>query len=288
MPKKKVSPEKTKKNYRASWLLLPLVFFLLGFRFLLPWVLFKPAREISRTPEAYDMSFEDVTLTTSDDVKLNGWYVPAENARGSLLFFHGNAGNISDRLSSIEIFHDLGFSVFIIDYRGYGKSEGSCSISGVTVDALTAWNWLTVEKGARPDEIVVFGRSIGGAVSMELMRHVKPHALILESTFCSLPDMIRVSYLAPFARFVIGDVWNSAEAAATLVIPVLSIHSPDDEIVPYKLGRRLYEAIASEKAFVEIHGGHNDGFLDSCDIYRPALDAFLTKHFGPWNKPARR
>ncbi|MDR3320964.1 MAG: alpha/beta hydrolase [Synergistaceae bacterium] len=226
------------------------------------------------------MSFEDVMLSTPDDVRINGWFIPAKNARGTLLFFHGNAGNISNRLDSIEIFHYLGLSVFIIDYRGYGKSEGSRSIPGVTLDALTAWRWLTDEKGVPAGEIVVFGRSIGGAVAMELMRRVEPRALILESTFCSLPDMVRVSYLAPLARFVIGDVWNSAEAASRLTVPVLSIHSPDDAIVPYRLGKRLYDAAPSPKTFVEIHGGHNGGFLESIDIYRPALDKFLTEIYG--------
>jgi fermentation-respiration switch protein FrsA (DUF1100 family) len=118
------------------------------------------------------------------------------------------------------------------------------------------------------------------------MRHVKPRALILESTFSSLPEMIRVRFLSPLARFVIGDVWNSAEAASALTVPTLCVHSPDDGIVPYRLGRRLYESVASEKTFVRIHGGHNEGFLESIDIYRPALDEFITKNFGEAKPPA--
>jgi fermentation-respiration switch protein FrsA (DUF1100 family) len=254
--------------------------FLLGVRFLLPWIVFKPAKVLSRTPEVYGLRYEEVTVRASDGVLIGGWYVPEENARGTVLFFHGNAGNISDRLDSIEIFHNLRFSVFIIDYRGYGNSEGSRSFSGVARDALAGWKWLTGEKGVSPDEIAVFGRSIGGAVAMELMRRVKPRALILESTFSSLPDMVRVQFLAPFARLVIGDIWNSEEAALSLDVPVLSIHSPDDGVVPYRLGRRLYDAVASEKEFVEIRGGHNDGFMESYDIYVSALDAWLSKYFG--------
>jgi fermentation-respiration switch protein FrsA (DUF1100 family) len=267
-------------NYRVLRIFLILVVFLFSIRFLLPHILFKPTRAINGTPESYGMPFEDVMITTSDGVRINGWFVPAKNARGTVLFFHGNAGNISDRLDSIEVFNSIGFSVFIIDYRGYGKSEGTPSVPGVAQDALAAWKWLTETRGASANEIAVFGRSIGGAVSMELMRHVEPRALILESTFSSLPDMIRVQFLAPFARFIIGDLWNSAEVASTLTVPVLSIHSPDDSIVPYRLGKNLYEAVAGEKTFVEIHGGHNDGFMDSYDIYHPALDAFLTKYFG--------
>ncbi|MDR3076963.1 MAG: lysophospholipase, partial [Synergistaceae bacterium] len=262
------APGKRRRNRVIAVIeVLFLLAFLFSMRFMLPFMAFRPTRDITKTPGAYGMAFEDVTLTTSDGVAINGWFVPAPNERGTLLFFHGNAGNISGRLDSIEIFRDLGLSVFIIDYRGYGKSGGRRSVPGVTLDALAAWDYLTEKRGVSPDEIVVFGRSIGGAVAMELMRHVKPRALILESTFSSLPEMIRVQFLAPFARLVIGDVWNSAEAASALTVPALCVHSPDDGIVPYRLGRRLYEAVASEKTFVQIHGGHNEGFLESIDIY---------------------
>ncbi|MDR3229956.1 MAG: alpha/beta hydrolase [Synergistaceae bacterium] len=274
--------DKTKKktSLRPLLLFLLLVFLAVGMRFALPRVVFRPTKTLSLTPAGADMPYEDVTLTTPDDVRLHGWYVPADNARATLLFFHGNAGNLSHRVESIEIFHDLGLSVFIIDYRGYGQSGGEPSIPGVTLDALTAWRWLTEEKGVPAEKIIVFGRSMGGAAAMELMRQAQPGALILESTFSSLPEMFPIPLLAPVACLVIGDVWNSAEAAATLTVPTLCIHSPNDEVVPFRLGKRLCDAVASEKTFVEIHGGHNEGFLDSIDIYRPALDAFLTKRFG--------
>jgi pimeloyl-ACP methyl ester carboxylesterase len=122
-----------------------LLFAVLGFgiRMSLPWIVFRPTRELSYNPKTYGMPFEDVTLTTADGVKISGWYVPAPSPRGTLLFFHGNAGNISHRLDSIEIFRELGLSVFIIDYRGYGKSEGRPSISGTAQDVLAAWKYLT-------------------------------------------------------------------------------------------------------------------------------------------------
>ena len=262
-------------------LFLLLVLILAFMRILLPGIVFKPTAEIVTTPAVMGVPFDDVTFAASDGVRLNGWYIPAQGARATLLFFHGNAGNISHRIDSIKIFHDLGLSVFIIDYRGYGRSEGRVSIPGVTLDALAAWKWLTEEKKIPPEKIVVFGRSVGGAVAMELMRHVVSGALILESTFSSLPEMIKIPYMAPLARLLIGDVWNSAEAAGALTTPTLCIHSPDDWIVPYRLGRRLYDAVSSEKTFVQILGGHNEGFLKSIDVYQPALDVFLKEHFGP-------
>jgi fermentation-respiration switch protein FrsA (DUF1100 family) len=274
--------KKKKRENRSRRLLFLLVCMLvgilLGLRYGLAWVVFRPTSSVPYTPAIVELAFEDVALETSDGVRLHGWYVPADNARGTLLFFHGNAGNISARIDSIEIFHDLGLSVFIFDYRGYGKSGGRLSVPGVTLDALAAWKWLTEERAVPAASIVVFGRSLGGAVAMELMRHVTPGALILESTFSSLPDeMTRSTFLAPVARFIVGDVWNSAQVASTLKVPTLSVHSPDDWLVPYRVGRRLYDAIPGEKTFLEIHGGHNEGFLDSIDVYQPGLDAFLTK-----------
>ena len=262
----------------ALFLCLGLFILLLaGIRFVLPLFVFFPSARMESTPAALGLPFEDISLTSQDNVRPHGWYIPAPNARATLLFFHGNAGNISHRLSSIKIFHDLGLSVFILSYRGYGQSEGRPSINGINLDALSAWRWLTEEKNA--DNIVVFGRSLGGAVAMELMHSVTPGALILESTFSSIADM------SPFPASVAplllgGNFWNSVETAASLSIPTLIIHSPQDEVVPFRQGRRIYEAVTSEKTFLEIQGGHNSGFMQSFDIYAPALDLFLTKHFG--------
>ena len=261
------------------WLWLAFVFALLAsLRFFLPWFVFMPTAALVYTPAAINLSFENVTLTTQDNVDLHGWWIPAPNSRAALLFFHGNAGNISHRLDSIEIFHKLGLSVFIFDYRGYGQSRGKPSIDGTKLDALAAWQWLTEEKKIAAEKIVLFGRSLGGAIAMELTRSVTPGAIILESTFSSLPDM--APFPAPVARFLLGDIWNSAQTAAALTVPALCIHSPDDEIIPYRQGKRIYDAAASEKSFLEIRGDHNGGFLRSYNTYVPALDSFLTEHFG--------
>jgi fermentation-respiration switch protein FrsA (DUF1100 family) len=272
------------KRLRPLWIILLLVGMTLGIRLSLPWIIFIPARDLFYTPHDRGLPFEDVTFSSLDGVKLNGWYIPASSARGTLLFFHGNAGNISHRLDSISIFQDLGFSVFIFDYRGYGKSEGCPSISGVTRDALAAWTYLTVTREIPPDNIVVFGRSLGGAVAMQLMRYVRPQALILESTFPSLSEMLRIPILVPVACLITGNALDSTFAAEALTVPVLCLHSPDDDVVPYSLGRRLYERIASEKVFVDLRGDHNSGFLES-DAYRNALDEFLTRRFGPMAPP---
>ena len=284
--KKKISKLRTVAGLLILVTFLVLVVLLASLRFLSPWILpriaLKPTTSVTSTPQSAGMAYEDVTLATSDGLRLNAWYVPAKPSRGTLLFFHGRAGNISGRVDSIEIFHRLGLSVLIIDYRGFGQSEGRRSIDGTALDALAAWKWLTEERNIPTDDIIVFGRSFGGAVAMQLMRHARPRGLILESTFTSLPEMIRRDYLVPLARLLVGNVLNSVEVARTLDIPVLCIHSRGDEVVPYRFGRRLYDAVASkEKSFLDIHGSHNSGFRKSAEIYIPALDAFVTACLGP-------
>ena len=266
------------------WICLGVFLLLAGIRLILPRFVFFPSSQLEATPAALNLPFEDLTLITRDNKRIHGWYIPAPNARATLLFFHGNGGNISHRLDSIKIFHDLGLSVLIPSYRGYGQSEGRPSIKGTALDALSAWEWLTADRKIPASNIVVFGRSLGGAVAMELMKSVKPGALILESTFSSLADMS--PFPASIAPFLLGgNYWNSVETAASLTVPTLVIHSPQDEVIPFRQGRRIYEAIASkgtfaEKTFLEIRGGHNSGFMDSIEIYFPAIDSFLTKHFG--------
>ena len=265
---------------RTSLLLLGLlVAVMAAARPLLPSLAFHPTRELSASPEDAGLRYEDVTLTTEDGVRLHAWYVPAENARATLLFCHGNGGNLSWRVNSLRIFHDLGLTSLIFDYRGYGRSEGTPSPEGVARDARAAWDWLQ-SKGVSPHEIVLFGRSLGGAVALELTRSVTPRVLILESTFASPFGVLRLDFLAPLLRAAVGDIWNSREAAERLAVPTLCIHSPDDGIVPFREGRRLYEAVAGEKTFMEIRGGHNEGYWESRETYIPALARFLTAHLG--------
>lgn len=276
-----------KKPLRVYRLLVYLILLILLIPHLVPMVIFHPGKTLSLSPLDIGLDYEDIHFKTSDGLLLHGWYIPAENARASLLFFHGNAGNIGNRLESIETFHNLGLSVFIFDYRGYGKSEGNPTIEGTHLDALAAWRWLVQEKNTPPEQIVVFGRSLGGAIAMDLMKNdsIRPKALILESTFASLADMTRLEFLSPLTRLLIGNPWDSEAVARTLTLPTLVIHSPKDEIVPYRQGKKLFNALAGEKIFFDIQGGHNEGFSISATIYEPALNSFLTQYFGKKREP---
>ena len=255
----------------SVWVLLSLLLYIYQPKFI-----YYPYANIEATPQAIGLEYEDVTLASSDDIKINGWWIPHPDARATLLFLHGNAGNISHRLNSIKIFHDLGLSVFIIDYRGYGKSEGTPSEQGTYLDAETAWYYLTTDKKVNGEEIIVFGRSLRGAVATWLAQKYSPAALIIESTFTSIADMGKHYYPYLLTSYLTRIKYPSIDRIATIKSPKLIIHSINDDIVPYKFGRQLFEAANEPKVFLEIHGDHNEGFLLSGKTYTQEIDKFMT------------
>jgi len=237
-----------------------------------------PGRGIVATPADIGLDYEAVTLTTADGVHLAGWFVPYPQARATLLFLHGNAGNISHRLDSIRLFHDLGLAVFIIDYRGYGESEGRPTEDGTYRDAAAAWDYLVEQRQLAPRQIVLFGRSLGGAVAADLASRTQPAALIIESTFTSVPDMAATLYPWLPVRWLSRFRYDTGAKLAAIAAPLLIAHSADDEIIPYAHGRRLFELARKPKQFLELRGGHNDGFLVSGEHYVSSLDAFLEQY----------
>ncbi|HEX9627963.1 MAG TPA: alpha/beta hydrolase [Acidiferrobacterales bacterium] len=245
-----------------------------------PAMIFFPTRALAATPADWGLAYQDVELTAADGVALHGWYLPRAGARRVLLFFHGNAGNISHRRESIEIFHRLGLDVFIIDYRGYGRSAGRPGEAGLYRDADAAWKYLTTERGVREADIVVFGRSLGGAVAAELASRTRPGTLILESTFPSARAAARSVFPLLARLIVLRFGFDTAAHLQTVSCPVLVLHSPDDEIMPFALGERVFQAARAPKDFVRLRGDHNSGFLASQPEYTRALAGFLARHAG--------
>ncbi len=238
-------------------------------------------RTLVATPADIGLAYEDVNLTTGDGVRLHGWFVPAPGARGTLLFFHGNAGNISHRLESIEIFHRLALDVFIIDYRGYGRSDGKPGEQGTYDDADAAWRYLVETRGVDPARIVVFGRSLGAAIGARLAARERPGALILESPFASIESMGRRLYPFLPVRLLNRFGYQTADYVSRIGCPVLVIHSRNDEIIPVAEGRAVYAAAREPKRWLEIRGGHNDGFLVSGRVYLDGLESFLAGSLRP-------
>lgn len=233
-----------------------------------------PGRELTATPGDVGLDFENVALETSDGVAVHGWFVPGASRR-VLLYFHGNAGNISHRVYSIREFHDLGLSVLIIDYRGYGQSGGKPTEKGLYRDAVAAWDYLVHGRGIAPQDVIVFGRSLGGSVASWLAAKVDPGALIVDSSFTSVPDVGQEVYPWLPVRLLSRFRHSTREHVKQTASPVLVVHSRDDEIIPFHHGEANFRAANEPKQFLEIRGGHNDAHARSAVIYRDGLREFL-------------
>jgi fermentation-respiration switch protein FrsA (DUF1100 family) len=240
-------------------------------------IVYLPSRHLGATPDLVGLTYETVMLNAEDGTRIHGWYIAREKPRGTLLFLHGNAGNISHRLSTLSQLHDLGLSVLIIDYRGYGESEGEPSESGIYMDAEAAWRYLTEDRGIPADEILIHGRSLGGAVAAYLASRHHAQGVILESTFTSAEEMAAELYpWLPTAWLTRLD-YNTRERLASIQIPLMVIHSRDDEIIPFKQAEELFRAGNSPKRFLQLSGSHNYGFVTNAIKYLQGLDEFISE-----------
>jgi len=255
--------------------------------FMQPTFLYGPMQEVFYTPEELELDFEKVTFKSDDGLLLSGWYIPAENSELTVLFCHGNGGNIMHRLDSINILYNLGLNCFIFDYRGYGNSEGKPSEEGTYLDVRAAYKWLTKEKEISPDDIIVFGRSLGGSIAAQLASKVKVGALIIESAFTSYVDIGKKFYPYMPVRWFARFSYRTVDYVKDVHCPVMIIHSRNDETIPFEFGLELYEAANEPKEFVEIFGSHNDGFLVSSEIYKNAWTKWL-KFLKRYKSQARR
>ncbi len=232
-------------------------------------------RSLVMTPADADMEYDDVTLVTDDGVRVHGWFVAGESDQ-VVLFFHGNAGNISHRLDSVRQFLDLGLSVFIIDYRGYGESEGKPSEAGINRDADAAWRYLTETRQIPPEHIVIFGRSLGASVAARVAALRNPRGLIVESSFTSVPDIAQELYPWLPARWLSRLRHATRDHVRDVRCPVLVVHSRDDEIIPYHHGETIYATAREPRTLLTLRGSHNDAFLRDSRNYSSGLEQFLS------------
>jgi hypothetical protein len=242
-------------------------------------LIYFPDKQLSLVPSDLGMPFQEVNITTSDQLTLHGWFIPHETSKATVLFMHGNAGNISHRLESVQIFHDMGLSVLIFDYRGYGLSEGRPSEHGTYMDAEAAWQFLVDQQGMQPEEIIVFGRSLGAAIAIWLAERRTPGLLIAESAFTSVAAMAQHLYPYLPARLLTRIHYPSIQRIGNISSPVLIVHSTQDELIPYEFGQLLYNSANQPKSFLQIRGGHNDGFAITGDEYIAGLRQFIQN----WN-----
>lgn len=256
------------------YLIVGVVLLVAYIRYLETKVMFVPAKDVFTTPTQAGMEFEDVFFKTSDGVKLHGWFIPSASSTASLLFCHGNAGNIGDRLDKLRIFHELGLNVFIFDYRGYGHSEGRPTEAGMYKDTQAAFNYLSARTRLDKERITLYGESLGGAAAVDLASKEKIAALIVDSSFSNAADMAKVIFpVIPTA--MLNVKLDSLNKVRMVRVPSLYFHSIEDEMVPYSLGKKLFDAANEPKVFIDLKGSHNDGHIFSGKIFVSGIKDFL-------------
>jgi fermentation-respiration switch protein FrsA (DUF1100 family) len=241
-------------------------------------IVYVPSKKLVQFPSDILLPYREVEFPTDDDLNLYGWMVGEEEFKDVVLFFHGNGGNISYNLNFITIFYRLGLKTLIFDYRGYGQSQGTPSEEGTYLDAEAAWDYLIKTERISSDRVIFYGHSLGGAVAAHLAAKVKPGALILEASFTSAPDLGKSMF--PFfpVRMLCRFQYNTKALLPGITIPVLVIHSPNDEMIPFRHGEILYKAANEPKQFLKIFGSHNDGFINCAELYIEGLRSFLSKY----------
>ncbi len=251
-----------------------------------------PSRKLAADPQRLGWTVQAVRFETDDGLMLSGWYIPAPcepppggrrpaapcEARGVVLFSHGNAGNISHRLDTIALFRELGLDVFIFDYRGYGESDGRPTEAGTYKDIAAAWRHLVVGRGIAPKRILLYGESLGGAVATWLAAREQPAALVLVSTFTSTPDLGAQLYPWLPIRLLARIQYDTRSRMGKVRAPLLIFHSRDDEIVAYSHAEQLLAAANEPKRLVTLIGDHNGGLFRSLERVREELQRFLDEH----------
>lgn len=238
-------------------------------------LMYFPQQVLSDTPADIGLAYSTVHIATADGETLHGWWVPVPEAKGTVLLFHGNAGNISHRINYLAMFKRLGYHTLLVDYRGYGQSSGTPSEAGMYLDAQAAWHYLIDVQGHAPAQIALFGESLGGAVAAELASHERPGLLVLSSTFTSVPDLAATLYPFLPVRWIARFRYDTRASLQSVSCPVFIAHSSDDEIIPFEHGQRLLEAAAEPKQFLTLEGDHNSGFIFMQPQWIKALGEFM-------------
>jgi len=238
-----------------------------------------PSRDMLSSPADINLFYEELTLETEDGEELIAWYVPAKGADKTVLFLHGNAGNISHRLETIKVFHQLGLNFFILDYRGFGQSTGSPGEKGTNIDASTAWKYLLEQKGLNAEQIIIVGRSLGGGVATELAKNVNAAMLILDSTFISMPAVAQIHFPFMPTNWIVKHRYENLRKIDQINMPVVIAHSKKDEVIPYAHAEKIFDAANEPKSFIQLKGGHGNSFLMAREDYvkgiKEALEKFI-------------
>ena len=261
------------------------VFFFLMIRLMEPRFVFFPLKYPNGFWDVDTTRFqiEDHYFTTPDGVQLHGWFWPKKDPLATILLFHGNAGNLSHRLDLMERLRNaLDSEIFIFDYRGYGRSQGHPSESGIYADGQAAYRYLVEQLNKSPRQLILLGRSLGGVVAVDLAQSVEPAGIILESTFTNARDMARRMFGFIPVWWFMSIKFQSDVKIQNIRVPKLFIHGTRDEVVPMELGKKLYELAPPPKTFVAIQGAnHNDIYITGGSTYYQAMREFIERCIQP-------
>ena len=242
--------------------------------------LYFPDKHVEPTPTAVGLDFEEIWFVSDDDNNLHGWWIPHSEARGAVIMCHGNGGDIADRLYVAEDLHALKLNVFLFDYRGFGNSKGLSTEKGLYTDARAAYEWVRTRYNDEDDPpVILYGRSLGGAVATRVALEKSIRGLILESTFTSIPAMAAKKFQIPLLPHLVTQRYNTLAIIEQIQVPVLLSHGPDDTLIPFKMSQQLYNQITAPKTFVELNGNHNDSGWRTTPAYQDALELFVRSIF---------
>lgn len=233
-----------------------------------------PDRTVSATPANAGLAFEPLRISTADGETLGAWYVPAGPATNlglTVLYCHGNAGDIGDRVGHVVELNRAGFDVMMFDYRGYGESSGKPTEEGTYKDVGACWEYLVAKRGVKADRIVLYGHSLGGSIAAWQAAVTPPRLLVVEGSFTSAGDMAAMMFPWLPARMLCRFGYSTEAAVRAARCPVLVAHSRDDEMIPFAMGRRLYESAPEPRRFFELRGGHNESGLGYSPEYLQAI-----------------
>lgn len=236
--------------------------------------IYHPEKGYSPPPE--NMNIKEIMIPTSDNEQLHSWWMFEDSSTFTVLFFHGNAGNISRGEKRMKLYHEMGFNVLAIDYREFGKSTGTIECENdFYTDASASYSYLVTQLKIPEEKIIIWGWSLGGAVAVDLAQQKNCRALVMESTFYSMTDMAKRSFGFLPIKYLLKFHFNSGEKMKKVTCPVLFIHSPDDKTVPYLQGQKLFHNFSGKKDFITISGDHNHGIFDSKDLHINSYLEFL-------------
>ncbi|MBN1863884.1 MAG: alpha/beta hydrolase [Victivallales bacterium] len=241
-----------------------------------PYFIFCPGKTIFLTPGDCGMEYENLMIRDDCGRKIHAWFIKASRPRATVLFCHGNAGTISHRVETAKMYVSLGLDTLLFDYSGYGLSPGKPSEEAIYANAEAAWLYLTGDRGISPESIIAIGRSLGGPVAAKLAKKHSPGICILESTFTSAGDIAALKF--PFfpVKFLIRAKFPTQDYVREIKCPLLVVHSRDDEIIPFRMGERIFSGYDGTKEFLTLSGSHNETYFENPEQYLEALDRFIS------------